>query len=107
MLDTPILKRGDDDESLVLTLDCFFLSSQPMNILLSKNSTVAALTDFGSAAPAIHHIQSHKHAMRLQDRAERFTSMPYRAPELYNVPSSGTLDTKVDIWALGCTLIDA
>lgn len=30
--------------------------------------------------------------------------MPYRAPELFDVKTGKTLDEKVDIWSLGCTL---
>lgn len=30
--------------------------------------------------------------------------MPYRAPELFDVKTGSTIDTKVDIWSLGCTL---
>lgn len=30
--------------------------------------------------------------------------MPYRAPELFDVKTGRTLDEKVDIWSLGCTL---
>ena len=28
--------------------------------------------------------------------------MPYRAPELFDCPSHGFIDEKVDIWSLGC-----
>jgi len=30
--------------------------------------------------------------------------MPYRAPELFDVKTDTTIDTKVDIWSLGCTV---
>ena len=30
--------------------------------------------------------------------------MPYRAPELFDVKTGTVVDTKVDIWSLGCTL---
>lgn len=30
--------------------------------------------------------------------------MPYRAPELFDVKTGSVIDTKVDIWSLGCTL---
>lgn len=30
--------------------------------------------------------------------------MPYRAPELFDVKTGVSLDEKVDIWSLGCTL---
>ena len=33
--------------------------------------------------------------------------MPYRAPELFDVKTGQTLDEKVDIWSLGCTLYAA
>lgn len=35
--------------------------------------------------------------------AEKCT-MPYRAPELFDVKTNTVLDEKVDIWSLGCTL---
>ena len=31
-------------------------------------------------------------------------SAPYRAPELYDVPSPGTITPRIDTWSLGCTL---
>jgi serine/threonine kinase 16 len=33
--------------------------------------------------------------------------MPYRAPELFDVKTGKTLNEKVDIWSLGCTLYAA
>ena len=30
--------------------------------------------------------------------------MPYRAPELFDVKTDSAIDTKVDIWSMGCTL---
>lgn len=30
--------------------------------------------------------------------------MPYRAPELFDVKTDSIIDTKVDIWSLGCTI---
>lgn len=30
--------------------------------------------------------------------------MPYRAPELFDVKTGSIIDTKVDIWSLGCTI---
>jgi serine/threonine kinase 16 len=35
---------------------------------------------------------------------QRHSTAPYRAPELWDVPSSCTIDAKVDIWAAGCVL---
>lgn len=35
---------------------------------------------------------------------QRHSTAPYRPPELWDVPSSCTIDSKVDVWALGCVL---
>ena len=35
---------------------------------------------------------------------QRFTTAPYRAPELWDVSSNCDIDTKVDVWAAGCVL---
>ncbi|KAF9005732.1 hypothetical protein BGZ52_008819, partial [Haplosporangium bisporale] len=43
-------------------------------------------------------------ALHEQDLAAEQCSMPYRAPELFDVKTGATLDEKVDIWSLGCTL---
>ena len=29
---------------------------------------------------------------------------PYKAPELYDVPSQCTIDQRIDVWSLGCVL---
>jgi len=39
-----------------------------------------------------------------QDIAAEHSTMAYRAPELFDVKTGVTLDEKVDIWSLGCTL---
>eukprot|EP00761_Pharyngomonas_kirbyi_P014669 gb/GECH01014699.1/.p1 GENE.gb/GECH01014699.1/~~gb/GECH01014699.1/.p1 ORF type:complete len:305 (+),score=61.60 gb/GECH01014699.1/:1-915(+) len=77
---------------------------KPLNVLLWGNRRCAVLTDFGSAQIAYKDIRNHKDAVSLQDTAEQFTSMAYRAPELFTVPSPSVIDTSVDIWSLGCTL---
>eukprot|EP00887_Chlorella_sp_A99_P007826 scaffold20.g7826.t1 len=40
----------------------------------------------------------------LPRRTQRHCSAPYRAPELWEVPSSCTVDERVDVWSLGCLL---
>lgn len=35
---------------------------------------------------------------------QRYTTAPYRAPELWDVSSDSTIDAKVDVWAAGCIL---
>ncbi|KJE97963.1 NAK protein kinase [Capsaspora owczarzaki ATCC 30864] len=62
------------------------------------------LMDFGSMAPARVKITSRLEALQLQDLAAEKCTMPYRAPELFDVPSDTTIDERVDIWALGCIL---
>ncbi|KAK4934040.1 Serine/threonine-protein kinase env7, partial [Elasticomyces elasticus] len=38
------------------------------------------------------------------DQAAEHSTLPYRAPELFDVKTGTVVDTKVDIWSLGCTL---
>ena len=64
----------------------------------------AVLMDFGSVAPAVVAVTSRIEALAVQEEAERHTTAPYRAPELWDVPSSCVIDSKVDIWAAGCVL---
>jgi serine/threonine kinase 16 len=60
--------------------------------------------DFGSARPARVDITNRNTAMKQQDEAAENCSMPYRAPELFEVKVGTTLNEKVDVWSLGCTL---
>ena len=39
-----------------------------------------------------------------QEDAEAHCTAPYRAPELFDVPSHCTIDERVDVWSLGCLL---
>lgn len=73
-------------------------------MLLSDDGKVPILMDFGSARPARMEITDRKTAMKQQDDAAENCSMPYRAPELFDVKPSTTLNEKVDVWSLGCTL---
>lgn len=60
--------------------------------------------DFGSMGRARLDIGRTSEAMALQDLATEKCSMPYRAPELFNVESRTSIDERVDIWSLGCCL---
>jgi serine/threonine kinase 16 len=40
----------------------------------------------------------------IQDLAAEQSTMPYRAPELFDVKTGTTLTEAVDIWSLGCML---
>lgn len=65
---------------------------------------VAILMDFGSATRARIHISSRRQAVMEQDIAAERSTLPYRAPELFDVKTDSTLTEAVDIWSLGCTL---
>jgi len=76
---------------------------KPHNVLMGMDDQ-PVLMDFGSMAPARVNITNQREALALQDEAGERCSMPYRAPELFNVDTHGTIDERVDIWSLGCTL---
>jgi serine/threonine kinase 16 len=63
-----------------------------------------ALMDFGSAAPAVQEVNNRQEAVALEEEAARLCSAPYRAPELWDVPSTCRIDQRVDVWAAGCVL---
>ncbi|PKI85189.1 non-specific serine/threonine protein kinase [Malassezia vespertilionis] len=77
---------------------------KPANIMLGDHGRTGVLMDFGSTIRARVAIRSRKEAIAHQDLAAERSSMPYRAPELFDVKTDTVLDEKVDIWALGCTL---
>ena len=60
--------------------------------------------DLGSMAPSPTPITSRSLALQVQDTAAEHSTMPYRAPELFDVKTGTVVDTKVDIWSFGCTL---
>ncbi|KAF9086976.1 hypothetical protein BGX29_007829 [Mortierella sp. GBA35] len=77
---------------------------KPANVLIADDGQTPVLMDFGSMARAQVKIQTRQQALFEQDLAAEKCSMPYRAPELFDVKTGSTLDEKVDIWSLGCTL---
>lgn len=74
------------------------------NIMISDSGTSPILMDLGSLAPIPVHITSRALALQTQDLAAEHSTLPYRAPELFDCPVGGTVDGKADIWSLGCTL---
>ncbi|XP_014239510.1 serine/threonine-protein kinase 16 [Cimex lectularius] len=74
---------------------------KPANILLDADNT-PVIMDLGSVAPACVKVCGSTEAQRLQDTASERCSMPYRAPELFNVESYCMIDQRTDIWSLGC-----
>ncbi|XP_066997221.2 serine/threonine-protein kinase 16 isoform X2 [Anabrus simplex] len=67
------------------------------NILLS-NDNMPIIMDLGSVAVARVKICGSSEAQQLQDMASERCSMPYRAPELFNVESYCMIDERTDIW---------
>ncbi|KAG1461898.1 hypothetical protein G6F46_004674 [Rhizopus delemar] len=80
---------------------------KPENILISDDGKSPILMDFGSVTKARITINTKQDGLLQQDIAAEYSTMPYRAPELYDIKTGSVLDEKVDIWSLGCTLFAA
>ncbi|KAH9930023.1 Pkinase-domain-containing protein [Fomitopsis serialis] len=76
---------------------------KPGNVMIADDGS-PVLMDFGSAMKARIKIENRSQALLQQDLAAEQCTMAYRAPELFDVKTGITLDEKVDIWSLGCTL---
>ena len=72
--------------------------------MIADDGKTPILMDLGSLAPSPTPITSRSLALAVQDTAAEHSTMPYRAPELFDVKTDSIIDTKVDIWSLGCTL---
>ena len=72
--------------------------------MIADDGKTPILMDLGSLAPSPTPITSRSLALAVQDTAAEHSTMPYRAPELFDVKTGSTIDTKADIWSLGCTL---
>jgi serine/threonine kinase 16 len=72
--------------------------------MIDDDGRTPILMDLGSLAPSPIAITSRSLALAVQDTAAEHSTMPYRAPELFDVKTGSIIDTKVDIWSLGCTL---
>lgn len=77
---------------------------KPGNIMIDDDGRNPILMDLGSLAPSPTPITSRSLALAVQDLAAEHSTMPYRAPELFDVKTDSVIDTKVDIWSLGCTM---
>ncbi|ETV69890.1 NAK protein kinase, variant [Aphanomyces astaci] len=76
---------------------------KPENILLDHDLD-PILTDFGSVIQGDVAILTRSDALKAQEVAAIHSSMAYRAPELYDVPTSSTLTCGTDVWSMGCLL---
>ena len=72
--------------------------------MIADDGVTPIRMDLGSLAPSPTPITSRSLALQVQDTAAEHSTMPYRAPELFDVKTGSVIDTKVDIWSLGCTL---
>ncbi|KAG8419824.1 Serine/threonine-protein kinase env7, variant 2 [Metarhizium acridum] len=77
---------------------------KPGNIMIDDSGSTPILMDLGSVAPSPIPVTSQSVALQIQDTAAEHSTMPYRAPELFDVHTGSVIDTKTDIWSLGCTL---
>ncbi|KAI1322217.1 serine/threonine protein kinase/TGF-beta stimulated factor [Xylariaceae sp. FL0255] len=77
---------------------------KPGNIMIDDSGSQPIIMDLGSVADSPIAITSRSLAIATQDIAAEHSTMPYRAPELFDVKTGTVIDTKVDIWSLGCTL---
>lgn len=66
---------------------------------------VFKLCDFGSCTTKVLPAElSQKQRQDAEDDIQKYTTLDYRAPEQVNLFSKCPVDTKVDIWGLGCFL---
>lgn len=72
--------------------------------MIDDSGAEPILMDLGSVAESPTEITSRSVAIATQDTAAEHSTMPYRAPELFDVKTGTVIDTKVDVWSLGCTL---
>ncbi|GJJ69107.1 serine/threonine kinase 16 [Entomortierella parvispora] len=98
----PTTAAIDDEDAVIVPFA--HRDIKPGNVLIADDGQTPVLMDFGSMARARVKIQTRQQALHEQDLAAEHCSMPYRAPELFDVKTGSTLDEKVDIWSLGCTL---
>jgi serine/threonine kinase 16 len=70
---------------------------KPANILLNVDHE-PVLSDLGSVAPARVKLSSRKDALAFQELCAQTVTAPFRAPEMFDPPSNGTIDEKTDVW---------
>lgn len=78
-----------------------FRATSPASFPDNANHVHPVLMDLGSAAASKVEVKTRQHALMIKDEASVKSSAPYRAPELIEVPVSGTINEAVDVWSLG------
>lgn len=76
---------------------------KPANVMFNDSQQIV-LIDLGSCSPAKIDVSTRQKAVQLQDLAAEHCTLPYRAPELFDVRTGSHIDEKVDVWGFGCTL---
>ncbi|VDN32938.1 unnamed protein product [Dibothriocephalus latus] len=76
---------------------------KPGNVLFDASNN-PLLIDFGSMTAAEIHISSASEAAIFSDFVAENCTMPYRAPELFQVTTGSVITEKADLWSLGCLL---
>lgn len=73
------------------------------NVLLGP-SRQWVLCDFGSSTTRAQVYSTERDRAMEEERVRKTTTPPYRAPEMWDLLMRWRVDTKVDVWALGCLL---
>eukprot|EP01122_Echinamoeba_exundans_P010235 TRINITY_DN3781_c0_g1_i1.p1 TRINITY_DN3781_c0_g1~~TRINITY_DN3781_c0_g1_i1.p1 ORF type:complete len:1177 (+),score=213.01 TRINITY_DN3781_c0_g1_i1:145-3675(+) len=74
------------------------------NILIGQDGMTYKLCDFGSCQEGSLIPDSDRARNAIQEQIERFTTLAYRSPEMLDLWMEKPIDTKADVWALGCLL---
>lgn len=109
--DDLLLPQGADDDdddaqigSEMLELRPFaHRDIKPANVMLSTEG-LPVLVDLGSCTRARVLIKTRQQALTLTDYAQDHCTLPYRCPELLDVPTGAEITESTDIWSLGCVL---
>lgn len=73
------------------------------NVLIAADGSLR-LCDFGSASNHAGAIKDRNDRAEQEDAITRFTTPHFRSPEMVDLYSDLPLDTRSDVWALGCML---
>lgn len=92
-LKTANIVLGDGSTPIIMDLGIYAVYFYATIIMI-----IMAWIFVGSVAPARVKVCGSQAAQTLQDIAAERCSMPYRAPELFNVESYCMVDERTDIW---------